>query len=77
VSDVNGDGKPDLIVANQCASSGNCNGGAVGVLSGKGDGTFQTAVTYSSGNNLALSAVVADVNQDGKADIVAALWGYC
>jgi hypothetical protein len=35
VADVNGDGKPDLLVANYCASSSNCNNdsnGSVGVL---------------------------------------------
>jgi FG-GAP repeat len=33
VADVNGDGKPDLLVANQCADS-NCNNGSMGVLLG-------------------------------------------
>jgi hypothetical protein len=76
VADVNGDGKPDLVVANQCANnSGNCgNGdnGIVGVLLGNGDGTFQTAVAYSSGGYGALSVAVADVNGDGKPDLVVA-----
>jgi len=40
VADVNGDGKPDLIVANGYSTSG------IGVLLGNGDGTFQAAVTY-------------------------------
>ena len=76
VADVNGDCKPDLVVANQCANnSGNCgNGdnGIVGVLLGNGDGTFQTAVAYSSGGYGALSVAVADVNGDGKPDLVVA-----
>ena len=69
VADVNGDGKLDLLVANACATSG-CDNGGVGVLLGKGDGTFQTAVTYGSGGNDALSVAVVDVNGDGKPDLV-------
>ena len=71
VADVNGDGKPDLVVANQCTSSSNCNG-TVGVLLGNGDGTFQTPVSYSSGGYEADSVVVEDVNGDGKPDLVVA-----
>jgi hypothetical protein len=45
-------------------------GGQLGVLIGKGDGTFKTVVTYSTGpgEGLSFSAAVADVNADGKAD---------
>jgi hypothetical protein len=76
VADVNGDGKPDLIVAN-CGISGSqgcgsVTGGAVSVLLGNGDGTFQTAVTYASGGISAESVAVADINGDGKLDIVVA-----
>src|SRR5208283_4389884 len=70
-ADVNGDGKPDLLVADEYAI-GNCCGGAVGVLLGNGDGTFQTAVNYSSGGYAAASIAVADVNGDGKPDLLAA-----
>jgi hypothetical protein len=72
VADVNEDGKPDLVVANGCADSGCSNNGVVGVLLGNGDGTFQAAVTYDSGGRYALSVAVADVNRDGKPDIVVA-----
>jgi hypothetical protein len=68
VADVNGDGNPDLVVANdsQCNT---CTSGGVGVLLGNGDGTFQAAVAYGSGggfwgNDSDLIAV-ADVNGDG------------
>jgi len=70
VADVNGDGKPDLLVAN-CAGSG-CASGSVGVLLGKGDGTFEPAVSYSSGGTQAVSVAVADVNGDGKPDLLVA-----
>jgi hypothetical protein len=71
VADVNGDGKPDLLVANSCADS-SCVNGNVGVLLGNGDGTFQSAVTYSSGGLSAYSVAVADVNGDGKPDLLVA-----
>jgi len=71
VADVNGDGKPDLVVAN-CGNG--CQGvmGTVGILLGNGDATFQSSVTYSSGGVGAASVVVADVNVDGKLDLVVA-----
>ena len=72
VADVNGDGKPDLVVANVCASSNCTNGGVVGVLLGNGDGTFQAAMSYGSGGQEAESVAVADVNGDGKPDLVVA-----
>jgi hypothetical protein len=72
VADVNGDGKPDVLVANICASGSDCTTGTVAVLLGNGDGTFQPAVTYASGGQTALSIAVADVNGDGKPDLLVA-----
>ncbi|MFY9558990.1 MAG: FG-GAP-like repeat-containing protein, partial [Terriglobales bacterium] len=76
VADVNGDGKPDLVVAN-CASGiepGNCpdevSDGVVAVFLGNGNGTFQPPVTYDSGGGASVSVAVADVNLDGKLDVV-------
>ena len=46
----------------------------VSVLLGNGDGTFQTAVSYGTGGYQPYSVAVADVNGDGKPDLVVANW---
>ncbi|MHB8644369.1 MAG: FG-GAP repeat domain-containing protein, partial [Thermomicrobiales bacterium] len=65
IGDVTGDGKPDLVVAD----AGN---NAVIVLPGNGDGTFGAPVSYSLGTTTVTPAgvAVADLNGDGKLDIV-------
>jgi len=71
VADVNGDGNPDLVVANEC--SNNClNEAVVGVLLGNGNGTFQTALTFQSGGYLADWVAVSDINGDGFPDLLVA-----
>jgi len=72
VADVNGDGKPDLIVANRYACARLCAHGSVVIRLGNGDGTFQSAVAYDSGGGGAWSVAVADVNADGKPDLLVA-----
>jgi hypothetical protein len=75
VADVNADGKPDLLTANYCDTEITCSAsgsGIIGVLKGNGDGTFQAAAAYDSGGSAALSVAAADLNADGKIDLVVA-----
>ena len=73
VADLNGDGIPDLAVANQ----GNFPevGESVGVLLGRGDGTFQPAQNFAAGSNPS-AVVVADFNGDGIPDLAVANAAY-
>ena len=64
IADVDGDGKPDLLVTNGFSST-------FTVLLGRGDGTFTTGNSYAT--QAAPSAIaVADFNGDGKRDVVVA-----
>jgi hypothetical protein len=71
--DMNGDGRLDLLSASQCrtTTSGCRPNGAIGVASGNGDGTFQPAFTLDSGAGATAWIGSADLNLDGKPDIVA------
>jgi len=72
VADLNGDGKPDIVIDQTVSVTDPTI--QVGVLLNNGDGTFQTAVTYGAGGSSSglvyTSVVVADVNGEGKPDIV-------
>ncbi|MGO9086407.1 MAG: Ig-like domain repeat protein [Candidatus Sulfotelmatobacter sp.] len=76
IADVNGDGYPDILAVNQCADLGTCGNagatGSVGVLIGNGDGTFQPTVSFGTGGVGSNSITVADVNLDGKPDLLVA-----
>src|SRR5262249_27579624 len=61
--DVDGDGKPDIVV-------GDANGSGVYVVLGNGDGTFKAPVPYATGGGTINSIAIADFNGDGKPDIV-------
>jgi hypothetical protein len=77
-ADVNGDGKPDIVIVN-CGPEGNagCNAfvnGVVGVLLGNGDETFQTATKYDTGGPNALSMAVGDLRGIGSSNVVTSNW---
>ncbi|MEY4393431.1 MAG: hypothetical protein RL595_680, partial [Planctomycetota bacterium] len=62
LGDVNGDGRLDMVAANQFGNNAS-------VLLGNGDGTFQAQQTFASGTQPYL-LTLGDVNNDGKLDIV-------
>ena len=64
VADLNGDGKPDLAVANYGSNN-------VSILLGNGDGTFAAAVNYPVGD-APFSLAIGDLNGDGKPDLAVA-----
>ena len=67
VGDFNGDGDPDLAVANQ---SNTQPPGSVSILLGQaGGGTFGTHTTYNTGTG-PTSVAVGDFNADGDPDLV-------
>ena len=70
IADVDGDGKPDVITQNYDPSAS-----TISVLRGNGDGTLQDAVSYPLNTDptravYADKLTVADVNGDGKPDIL-------
>jgi len=66
IGDVNGDGKPDLVTANEYSNE-------VSVLLGNGDGTFQPPAHFAvAAGGRPLSVAIGDVNGDGKPDLVTA-----
>jgi hypothetical protein len=73
IGDINGDGNLDLVVTNaDCQISGCRNYGSISILLGNGNGTFQPAYTFFSGGDDPYDIVIADVNNDGKLDLVVA-----
>jgi len=64
LGDLNGDGKPDLAVANY-------GGNTISLLAGNGDGTFITPTTRTVGT-VPYSVAIGDLNGDGKPDLAVA-----
>jgi hypothetical protein len=69
-ADLNGDGKADLATVYPNCSEGNttCLPGDLGVLISNGDGTFQSAVEYTTGLE-PVSLTIGDFNGDAKPDV--------
>ena len=60
IADFNGDGKPDIAVADSSSNE-------ISVLAGNGDGTFQGPTSYATGGGAGLIAL-GDFNGDGRVD---------
>jgi hypothetical protein len=63
-TDLNGDGRLDLIIVNSGAP------GSYITMLGNGDGTFQTASAPSALGTYPMQPILADLNGDGKIDMV-------
>jgi hypothetical protein len=66
IADVNGDGRPDIICADYAYSSG-----TLFVLTNSGGGVFGSNTIVTVGNG-PYSVTAADVNNDGKLDLISA-----
>jgi hypothetical protein len=64
IGDLNGDGKPDLVAANNAAAT-------LSVLLNRGDGSFEAKHDYATGRE-PNSPAIADLNSDGKPDLAVA-----
>jgi hypothetical protein len=69
LGDFNGDGIPDLVVAD--AGDGQGTGAGVSVLLGNGDGSFQVPRALAAGLD-PTAVAVADLTSDGRLDLVVA-----
>jgi len=77
IGDFNGDGNPDMAVAVLCDYAPDCTSRTVDIFLGNPDGTFRAPVTYAVQDIVengflvgASSVVAADLNHDGKLDLV-------
>ena len=70
-ADLNGDGKLDLVSANANTYPGGANGNTLTVLTNNGSGVFGSNATLTVGSGPWWMAA-ADLNSDGKPDLIAA-----
>ena len=63
IADLNGDGIPDIVASYYHPSQ-------VGVLLGKGDGTFEAVHEYNTGQSQGYEVTIADLNGDGTPDLI-------
>ena len=68
VGDFNGDGWPDIAVASFGREGAGLPGPDISIIFGKGDGTFQTPVSYNTGY-FAQAIAAGDFNRDGITDL--------
>jgi len=65
LGDVNGDGIPDLLVANSASND-------ISIMLGVGNGTFKAPVNIASGGTHPVAVALAQLNSGGNLDIVVA-----
>ncbi len=74
IGDLNGDGKPDLAVANRVGDSEDEDAvGTVSIRLNRGDGTFKPRRDYNAGPD-PVAIVIGDLNGDSKPDLAVAGW---
>lgn len=73
IADINNDGKADLVLSSEEVQNNDISTGGILLITGNGDGTFNSPSQIATGNFF-FGLQVADMNNDGNADIVATLY---